>query len=279
MNSKITTTSLTPLLDSTVVTPKSPLSPQIPIHIEHHYNGSSSSQHYEYPPSSKPTSSQLPTTQFLFPNNNNNTATNHHHQQNHHNQYNASSRSSYPEILRPRLSLNGTMTPFRYLSISPRPLLRDSNSKSTQPLTMSSTTTANDETTTAFGTTMMMANFTATANNHRRNTSANTNRIQSNVQSSSYGAFDDSNNPVYSINSNNMNMVENLGSLRRFSIDRHSFLGKLVQFNCVGWLLLFVDDCLFHSIDVNGISKTFGFGLIKLSFFGFFLLFFIVYWE
>lgn len=220
MNSKITTTSLTPLLDSTVVTPKSPLSPQIPIHIEHHQNGS-----LQYPASastnqSSKHSSQLPTTQFLFPN----TTT--------------TSRSSYPEILRPRLSLNGTMTPFRYLSISPRPLLRDSNSKSTQPLTMSSTLTANDET--AFGTALMMVNFPATAtsnttNNIRRNTTAITNRIQSNVQSSSYGAFDD-NNPVYSINSNNMNMVENLGSLRRFSIDRHSFLGKLVELCCL-------DDC------------------------------------
>lgn len=225
MNSKITTTSLTPLLDSTAVTPKSPLSPQIPIHIAHHHNGSAQ----QYPASSglsaKP--SQLPTTQFLFPNHNHNT-----------NQYNASSRSSYPEILRPRLSLNGTMTPFRYLSISPRPLLRDSNSKSTQPLTMSSTTTTNDETTAFGATTLMMANFTANNNHNRRNTTA-TNRIQSNVQSSSYRTFVD-NNPVYSINSNNMNMAENLGSLRRFSIDRHSFLGKLVELCWMIVLLLMI---------------------------------------
>lgn len=51
---------------------------------------------------------------------------------------------------------------------------------------------------------------------------------------------------MFSINGNNMNMVENLGSLRRFSIDRHSFLGKLVE---LCWMIVSfvdVDDCLFR---------------------------------
>lgn len=226
MNSKITTTSLTPLLDSTVVTPKSPLSPQIPIHIEHHQNGSASSYTLPTKPTTSASSNQLPATQFLFP------ATS------------SSSRSSYPEILRPRLSLNGTMTPFRYLSISPRPLLRDSNSKSTQPLMMSTmmmSSSIHDEPTNSSNSMMMATlggagNVTGTNPRNRKGPTistmtATTNRVQSNVQNSSYGAFDD-NKTVYSINSNNLNMVENLGSLRRFSIDRHSFLGKMVALLC-----------------------------------------------
>lgn len=41
-------------------------------------------------------------------------------------------RASYPEIMQPRLSLNGTL---RHLVPSPRPLYRDHSSRSIQPLT------------------------------------------------------------------------------------------------------------------------------------------------
>ncbi|XP_055839287.1 potassium/sodium hyperpolarization-activated cyclic nucleotide-gated channel 1 isoform X2 [Episyrphus balteatus] len=51
-------------------------------------------------------------------------------------------RSSYPEFLQPRLSLNGTVSGHRHLVPSPRPLFREQSSRSFQPFLESYTGTA-----------------------------------------------------------------------------------------------------------------------------------------
>lgn len=170
-------------------------------------------------------------------------------------------RASYPEIMNPRLSLNGTL---RHLVPSPRPLYRDHSSRSIQPLTANEQQMAEldgsfygNVTRSGYLTTSTAAmgggggvvggggvgggsgylglNYNCGLVEYGTGGSYGGGGVGGDVQ------FHTTELSITPSMTGDEQCID-LGSLRRFSIDRHSFLGKRF------WFLLFLKICFFLTI-------------------------------
>lgn len=171
-------------------------------------------------------------------------------------QYLQKPRASYPEIMNPRLSLNGTL---RHLVPSPGPLYREHSSRSIQPLTANEQQMAELDgslyggsgggsvtrsgyltTSTMAGAPVTMATLatsTATSGGSHVSFMAGIENNCSIGGSGLSGAGGGAGTGGVSFHTTELSITPSmtgddqcidLGSLRRFSIDRHSFLGKII---------------------------------------------------
>ncbi|XP_058981654.1 cyclic nucleotide-gated cation channel beta-3 [Musca domestica] len=132
-------------------------------------------------------------------------------------QYLQKPRASYPEIMNPRLSLNGTL---RHLVPSPGPLYREHSSRSIQPLTANEQQMAELDGSSFYGGGCGSGGGSVTRNGGAGVDAYNTDGGGSYGIGVNYHTTELSITPTM----NGDEQCIDLGSLRRFSIDRHSFL-------------------------------------------------------
>lgn len=138
-------------------------------------------------------------------------------------------RASYPEIMQPRLSLNGTL---RHLVPSPRPLYRDHSSRSIQPLTANEQQMAELDGS-FYGNTLGCFITGGSKGGGSGGGVGGSNRMScGGTATGGSGGGGESNTAFHTTELSITPTLTcdeqyiDLGSLRRFSIDRQSFLGK-----------------------------------------------------